>query len=142
MVATRAEIESLIPQRNPFVAVHEILQATDDLIISQFEVLAENIFVAGGLLHEAGLIENIAQTAAAHMGYVCKQKGIPVPVGYIASIKNLKINKLPAIGSVLETSVRITNRVMDVMIVNGKILSSENSICECEMQIFVDQNKA
>ena len=142
MLATRTEIESFIPQRNPFVAVHEILKATDELLISQFEVLAENIFVTGGILHEAGLIENIAQTAAAQMGYVCKQKGIPVPIGYIASIKNLKVYKLPPTGSVLSTSVQVTNRVMDFMLVDGKIRSGENNICECEMRIFVEPTKA
>ena len=142
MLATRTEIESFIPQRNPFVAVHEILKATDELLISQFEVLAENIFVTGGILHEAGLIENIAQTAAAQMGYVCKQKGIPVPIGYIASIKNLKVYKLPPTGSVLSTSVQVTNRVMDFLLVDGKIRSGESNICECEMRIFLEQTKS
>ena len=89
MLATRSEIESFIPQRDPFIAIHELLQATDEFAITQFKVLAESIFVIDGVLGEPGLIENIAQTAAAQMGYVCKQKGISVPIGYIADRKSV-----------------------------------------------------
>lgn len=140
MLATRSEIETFIPQRDPFIAIHEIHQVTDELAITQFIVLVESIFVIDGVLGEPGLIENIAQTAAAQMGYVCKIKKMPVPIGYIASIKNLKIVELPPIGSVLTTSIQITNRVMNVIIMDGRIKEGDNIICECEMRIFLEQN--
>lgn len=140
MLATRSEIESFIPQRDPFIAIHEIHQVTDELATTQFIVLAESIFVIDGVLGEPGLIENIAQTAAAQMGYVCKTKRMPVPIGYIASIKNLKIIGLPPIGSVLTTSIHITNRVMNVILVDGRIKTGDKNICECEMRIFVAQD--
>ncbi len=140
MLATRSEIESFIPQRDPFIAIHEIHQATDEYAITQFTVVAESIFVIDGMLGEPGLIENIAQTAAAQMGYVCKTKKLPVPIGYIASVKNLKIIELPPIGSVLTTSIQITNRVMNVILIEGRIKTGDNSVCECEMRIFVGQN--
>ena len=140
MLATRSEIESFIPQRDPFIAIHEIHQVIDELAITQFIVLAESIFVIDGVLGEPGLIENIAQTAAAQMGYVCKIKKMPVPIGYIASIKNLKIVELPPIGSVLTTLIHVTNRVMNVILVDGRIKVGDDRICECEMRIFVEQN--
>ena len=142
MLATRSQIENFIPQRNPFIAIDEIQQATDEFAITQFKVLAESIFVIDGVLGEPGLIENIAQTAAAQMGYVCKIKKLDVPIGYIASIKNLKIVELPKVGSVLTTSIQITNRVMNVIIVDGRIKVGDYRICECEMRIFVEQNDA
>ncbi|CAN5436638.1 flexirubin biosynthesis protein [soil metagenome] len=141
MLAAREEIIKYIPQRYPFVAIHEILHATDEFSITQFEVFGESIFVKNGVLSEAGLIENIAQTAAAKMGYSCIKKGIPIPIGYIAGIKNLEVFESPVIGKVLRTSIQVTNRVMDVILVMGEITSEEKVICRCEMRIFVKSSK-
>jgi 3-hydroxyacyl-[acyl-carrier-protein] dehydratase len=137
MLATLSEIINYIPQRDPFIAVHYLLQATDDFAETQFEVLSESIFVKNGLLQEPGLLENIAQTAAAQMGYVCKKKGLKVPLGYIASIKNLKVFSLPPIGTVLTTSIQITNHVLSVILLEGIVRLNGAIVCQCEMRIFI-----
>ena len=137
MLATRSEIINYIPQRDPFIAVHDILQATDEFAETQFEVLPESVFVANGLFIEPGLLENIAQTAAAQMGYACKKKGMPAPLGYIANIKNLNVLSLPPVGAVLTTSVQVTNRVLSVILLEGIVRLQGEIICQCEMRIFV-----
>ncbi len=137
MLAARTEIIDYIPQRDPFIAVHEILQATDEFAETQFEVLPESIFVTNGLFSEPGLLENIAQTAAAQMGYVCKKKGLPVPLGYMASIKNLRVHSLPPVGVVLTTSIQVTNHVLSVILLEGIVLSQGALVCQCEMRIFI-----
>ena len=137
MLATRNEIINYIHQRDPFIAVHDILQVTDEFAETQFEVLPESIFVTNGLLRESGLIENIAQTAAAQMGHVCKIKGLQIPLGYIANIKNLSVFILPPIGSVLTTSIRVTNHVMSVILLEGIVRLQGNIVCQCEMRIFI-----
>ena len=141
MLATHSEIIDYIPQRDPFIAVHEILQATDEFAETQFEVLPESIFVTNGLFREPGLLENIAQTAAAQMGYICKKKGVPVPLGYIASIKNLTVFTLPRIGAVLTTSILVTNNVLSVILLEGIVRLQGAIVCRCEMRIFTG-NKA
>ena len=137
MLATRSEIINYIPQRAPFIAVHEILQVTEESAETQLEVLPESVFVTNNLLRESGLIENIAQTAAAQMGYVCKKKGLPVPLGYIASIKNLKVYSLPPIGAVLNTSIQVTHHVLNVILLEGIVRLQGAIVCQCEMRIFV-----
>ena len=137
MLATRSEMINYIPQRAPFIAVHEILQVTDEFAETQFEVLPESIFVTNGLFGEPGLLENIAQTAAAQMGYVCKKKGLSVPLGYIASIKNISVFSLPSIGSKLMTSIQVTNRVLSVILLEGTVRLKGAIVCQCEMRIFV-----
>jgi 3-hydroxyacyl-[acyl-carrier-protein] dehydratase len=137
MLATRSEIINYIPQRDPFIAVHDILQATDEFAETQFEVLPESIFVTNGLFSEAGLLENIAQTAAAQMGYVCKKKGLPVPLGYIVSIKNLNVVSLPPVGTVLTTSIQVTNHVLSVILLEGIVRLQKTIVCQCEMRILV-----
>jgi predicted hotdog family 3-hydroxylacyl-ACP dehydratase len=138
MLATRSEMINYIPQRAPFIAVHEILQVTDEFAETQLEVLPESVFVTNNLFREPGLIENIAQTAAAQMGYACKKKGLPVPLGYIASIKNLKVHSLPPVGAVLTTSIQVTNHVLNVILLDGIVRLQGTMVCQCEMRIFVE----
>jgi 3-hydroxyacyl-[acyl-carrier-protein] dehydratase len=141
MLATRSEIINYIPQRDPFIAVHSILQATDEFAETQFEVLSESIFVTNGLFREPGLLENIAQTAAAQMGYICKKEGVPVPMGYIASVKNLKVFSLPPVGAVLTTSIQVTNHLLSVILLEGVVRFQGAIVCQCEMRIFIGEKE-
>jgi len=137
MLATRTEIIHYIPQRDPFIAVHDLVQASDKFATTQFEVLPESIFVTKGFFGEPGLLENMAQTAAAQMGFACEEKGLPVPLGYLASIKNLNVFSLPPIGSVLTTSIQITNQVLNVILLEGIVRVRGTIVCQGEMRIFV-----
>jgi len=137
MLAHRTDIEKYIPQRPPFVLVHELVEASDIRAVANFTVENEGVFVKEGKLQEPGLIENIAQTAAALIGYHCAQQSLKVPIGYIAAIKDLKIYFLPVIGAKIKTKVEIVNMVLDVTLIKGIVFLSDTVLCECEMRIFV-----
>src|SRR5688500_4930876 len=100
MLAGKEHIIRYIPQRHPMVMIDDLLEASDTHAVTQLKINADNIFVEDHCLAEPGLVENIAQTAAAHVGYQCAQKQIPVPIGYIAAVKNLEIVRLPELNSV------------------------------------------
>src|SRR5690349_19299265 len=129
-------ITQFIPQRQPFVMIDELLEATDTAATSTFKILPENILVDAGRFTEPGLIENIAQTAAAMVGYQCTIQQVPVPVGFIAAVKDLKVLALPPIEAVIQTQIQVTNTVMDVTIVQGKVEQSGKLLCSCEMRIL------
>jgi 3-hydroxyacyl-[acyl-carrier-protein] dehydratase len=137
MLATRETILNFIPQRHPVVMVQDIIEARHDHCITQLKIEGDNIFVEAGCLSEAGLIENIAQTAAAHVGYHCSVNQIPVPIGYIAAVKNLKIFSLPRVGEKLTTKVTIKSKVLDVTLADGIVEVEGTVCCSCEMRIFV-----
>jgi predicted hotdog family 3-hydroxylacyl-ACP dehydratase len=137
MLAGKDHIIRYIPQRHPMVMIDDLLEASDTHAVTQLKIDAGNIFVERGCLAEPGLVENIAQTAAAHVGYQCAQKQVPVPIGYIAAVKNLEIVRLPEIDSVITTSIRITNQVLDVTVAVGKVEQNGMLCCSCEMRIFV-----
>lgn len=136
MLATRENITRYIPQRHPMVMVHGLLEANDTYAVTSLSVEPENIFVSKEYLREPGLVENIAQTAAAQVGYQCSIKNFPVPIGYIAAVKDLVIMRLPKLNAVLTTSVKITNQIFDITVVEGKIETSGQLCCTCEMRIF------
>ncbi len=136
MLATSTEILQFIPQRDPIVMVHELLEASDDHAVTQFSIAQDNVFVAAGHFAEPGLVENIAQTAAVHVGYQCSLRKIPIPIGYIAAIKDLKIAGLPPAGASVVTTVSVINKVLDITVVQGKVEHQGKILCTCEMRIF------
>ena len=136
MLANRSDILQYIPQRKPVVMVHELLEASDDHVVTQLAIEPDNVFLSSGKFAEPGMVENIAQTAAVHVGYQCSLKKLPIPIGYIAAVKDLKINLLPKQNSVIRTSVKVVNKVLDITVVQGKIEFEDNVLCSCEMRIF------
>jgi hypothetical protein len=111
---------------------------TDELHqYSLLKVKGENIFVDKGFLTEGGLVENIAQTAAARMGYLCRLEGKPVPVGYIGAVQNLEIIDLPRIGDEIKTDITVTNQVFNVTLITGRVLYKETLLARCDMKIFI-----
>ncbi len=134
-------IASLIPQRPPFVMIDELLYCDDAAARSSFRVAAGNIFVCGGRFSEPGLVENMAQTAAARSGYqAAAEKKIP-PIGYIGDVKNLEIVELPKINDLLETEIRIENQIFDVTVVSCKVWCNKKLLAQCEMKIFISTPK-
>lgn len=107
--------------------------------ITTFQVKAENLLVQDGKLSEAGITENIAQTAAAGLGYVTLRSNSPIEIGYIAAVKNLEIFAQPEVGDVIETNVTIINRVFDVTIVSGSVKCGDIPLAKCEMKIFLNK---
>jgi len=136
-MSTAQNIESFIPQRPPFVMVDEIVHSDEKITRSTFLVKADNIFVENGFLKEPGLVENIAQTAAARAGYISKSENKPVSVGYIGAIKNLSITGFPKINEEIITEITIENQIFDVSIISGKIRCNELLLAQCEMKIFI-----
>lgn len=139
MLATGNEVLEFIPQRAPFVMIDKILHCDEVKSVSGFKVLATNILCQDGLLSESGLVENIAQTAGSGVGYIYKQKKIPAPIGYIAAIKDLKIFRLPPVDAEIVTQVNITNKVLNITVVEGIVKHNEEVIATCEMRIFINQ---
>ena len=141
MLVHKENIKDFIPQREPIIMIDDLLEASDSHSVTRLVVMSDNMFVEAGKLTEPGLVENIAQTAAAQVGYQCAMKKIPVPLGYIAAVKNLVISKLPSVGSQIVTSIRILNQVMDVTLAEGKVMDADGTMCcSCEMRIFVKPN--
>ena len=121
--------------------VDRLLMADEQHAVSTFRVREENIFAAGGKLLEAGLIENIAQTAAARAGFISAvEKKIPA-IGYIGDVKNLEIAGLPKINEELETEIILENQIFDISILRGIIRCDKKEIASCEMKIFISQPK-
>lgn len=135
------EIQELIPQRHPIIMVDKLISSDDSETVSKFKVLSNNIFCKEGYFKEPGLIENIAQTAAARAGYIFKQQNKEIPVGFIGGIKNLQIHQLPEINTELITTVKIVTQIFNATIIEGNVKDIYGHLfANCEMKIFTENN--
>jgi len=139
MIAQGEQLKEYIPQRAPLVMIDTLEEATENLMESNLLIKPDNIFVENNQLREPGIIENIAQTAAAGLGFMQKSQGLPVALGFIAAIRNLKINVLPNAGQTLRTTVEVVNKVFDITIIKGSVHTVNELIAECEMRIFIQK---
>lgn len=135
------DIQSLIPQRPPFVMIDKLLSVTETATTTGFSIQADNIFVEQDTFKEPGLVENIAQTAAARAGYVSHTENKPVLVGYIGAVNNLQVFALPKTGDELITEITTENQIFDVTLISGKITCNGQLIAQCKMKIFINQHK-
>ncbi|POY36540.1 3-hydroxyacyl-ACP dehydratase [Solitalea longa] len=139
-MSNNADIISLIPQRAPFVMVDELLLTDEKCSRTKFSINAENLFVENGKFTEPGLVENIAQTAAARVGYIANQLQQAVPVGFIGAVKNLEVFSLPNVNETIETEIAIENEVFNVTVISGKVWCNDALLAQCEMKIVINQS--
>lgn len=131
------DILAFIPQRPPFVMVDEIVAVDEQGGSTRYKIPGDNLFVQNGILTEPALIENIAQTAAARVGYICQQKNETVPVGFIGAVQQLQVHALPRVGDTIETHIEIKNQVFDVTLIAGTIKLGQETLATCNMKIFL-----
>lgn len=132
-------ILDLIPQRAPIVMVDEFLGIDNNVSRTRFTVKEENIFVDDNQLSECGLIEHIAQSAAARVGFIFKSKQQPIPIGYIGSVNNFELNKLPQVGDDISTTIEIIQEVFNITLIKASCCIGDKEIASCKMKIFLEQ---
>ena len=135
-------ILALIPQRAPIVMVDEFVGIENSVSRTRFAVYNENIFVDDGILSECGLIEHIAQSAAARVGYIFTTNNKPIPLGYIGSGNDFKLVENPKVGQTIETSIEVIQEVFGITLIAAKCTVEGREAASCKMKIFLDTNEA
>ena len=122
-------IHDLLPQQPPFVMVDKLIYVNSSTVKTALTVREDNIFCENGVLAEAGLIENIAQTCAARVANVKNEdmENAGVKIGFIGAIRNQSIERLPKVGETIVTQVNTLEEVFQMTLVNATV-SIENEI--------------
>ncbi|MCX6306878.1 MAG: 3-hydroxyacyl-ACP dehydratase [Bacteroidetes bacterium] len=126
-----------IPQKPPMVMVDRLVGIVDKTTETAFLVREDNVFCINGEFREPGLIENMAQTAAAGVGAKPGNSGGKAPLGFIGGIRNLKIDGFPRAGQEIITRVTVLHEVFDATIVQGEVFLEGRLIAGCELKIFL-----
>jgi predicted hotdog family 3-hydroxylacyl-ACP dehydratase len=128
-------LKELIPQRPPFVMIDRLLSSDAVYSVTELEVRSDNLFVDNGRLTASGIVENIAQTCAARVGYINLSNGETVKIGVIGSISNLNIARTPRVGEHLVTTIQLLEEVFQVTLVEAIVRSGEEELARCNMKI-------
>jgi 3-hydroxymyristoyl/3-hydroxydecanoyl-(acyl carrier protein) dehydratase len=126
-----------IPQKPPMVMVDRLIESGDGTTVTAFRILEDNVFCEKGEFREPGLIENMAQTAAAGVGARPGIAGGDAPLGFIGGIRNLKITEFPKAGDEIITRLTVLHQVFDATIAQGEVFLEGRLIAGCELKIFL-----
>ena len=134
------DVLDLLPQRPPFIMVDKLTYYDPIITRSVLTVRDDNMFCKDSIMEEAGLIENIAQTCAARIGY--KEKTEPhrdgvIKIGFIGLIKRMEMFRNPHVGEVLNTTIEIKEEVLNLTLVETRVEIGEELIAICEMKVFL-----
>lgn len=127
-------VENLLPQKFPFVMVDAMHSYTETSLVSGLKIKNENIFVDNNSFLEAGLIEHMAQSVALHTGYQFFLKNEIAPTGYIGSIKEIEIKKLPELNDVIQSEVTILQEFAGITLVNIVTTLNNEEIANGQMK--------
>jgi predicted hotdog family 3-hydroxylacyl-ACP dehydratase len=132
------DIHELLPQQEPFVMITTLVHFDRTLTVTETDIKAENVFVDNGRFSASGLMENIAQTCAARIGYVNKyilKKGIQL--GFIGAVRGFEVLRLPKVGEAITTRVEVKEEVFGMTLADAVVKVGDEVLVRTEMKIAV-----
>lgn len=143
MEIDKIDIHELLPQREPFVMVGRMVYFDMGRCATRTRIAPGNLFVEKGRFTASGIIENIAQTCAARIGYINKyilKKGIQL--GFIGAIRNMNLYRSPEAGEEIETEIVTIEEVLGMTLVSVKVTAGEETIAEAEIKIALSDKES
>lgn len=142
------DIKDFLPHRAPFLMVDEWLTIGDTKVTTSFYIPIDCIFVKDGLLQEAGLVENAAQTCSAIVGksfidsYENQEDAKPL-IGFISSIKKLQVYQLPLAESTLISKAELLSRFDTeeycICSMSCNIFHNDTCLLTCEVNLIIQE---
>lgn len=138
-ILTGEGLYKLIPQRPPIVMVDSFFEADTESATTGLTIQCDNIFCLDGIMQEAGIIEHVAQSAAAFAGYAPYTKGESPKLGFIGEVKRFKILNLPHAGDSLVTTLKVLGEAAGVTLISAETLKGSEVIATGQMKIFIKE---
>jgi predicted hotdog family 3-hydroxylacyl-ACP dehydratase len=137
------DIRGILPQRPPFDFVDRLVRYDDRETVTAFTVPAEHLLVEDGHLTASGILEHMAQSSAARIGYLCKYiLHVPVRIGYIGAIRRFRVHRLPAVGETLTTTVILVEDVFGISLADVTVRVGEDLIAEAALKTALGEKEA
>ena len=136
------DIHELLPQQEPFVMIGQLTHFDMSHTTTETVISADNIFVDDDRFSATGLVENIAQTCAARIGYINKyilKKG--VQLGFIGAVKKMDIMALPQVGDTIETEIETVAEVLGMILAKGIVRCGERVLVTTDIKIAIKEEK-
>lgn len=132
-------LKVLIPQRPPFLMIDRLLEYDDTYSVAELTVHSDNVFVENDCLMASGVVENIAQTCAARIGYYCYINGLPINIGLIGSVSNLEIIRMPRVGERIVTTIEVLEAMFQITLVKAVVRVGTEELAHANMKIALTE---
>jgi len=133
-------ILELIPQQPPFVMVEKLLYCDIEKTKTSLSIKSDNIFVENNILSQSGIIENVAQTCAARMGYLGDREN--VRIGMIGSINDFEFSGvLPKIDDEIFTKIIVDTEIGNIVLLNATVFCNEKIVATGKMKVVLTELK-
>lgn len=139
----KIDIQTLLPQRPPFLMVDALVNYDEPSISTAFQVREDCVFVQDGEMLSSGIIENMAQSSAARIGYINKYVlNLPVKIGFIGAVRKLKIHRSPKVGETLVTTITAVQEIFGITLVDAVVKVGEDIIAEASLKTALGEKDA
>lgn len=144
------DIKDYLPHQEPMLMVDEYVDIDNQHVETIFEIKKDNIFVQNNIFLEAGLIENAAQTCSSIVGqsYFIDENNQEIKdvvvIGFISTIKSIKIHNLPKVGDTLTTKAVLLSKFItddySLCTLSCQTFHKEKLLLEGEINLFLQEN--
>lgn len=137
------DVHGILPQQEPFVMIDKLVHFEMNTSTTETMVKETNIFVDNGCFSASGMMENIAQTCAARIGFYNKYiLHNEVQIGFIGAISKYMIHKLPKVGQMISTKVDILEEIFGMTLAQASITCEGEVIVTAEVKLAVRNAEA
>ncbi len=124
--------------------VDALVEYSEGYGVTELLVGEDCIFVQDGELTSEGIIENVAQTCAARIGYYDHYiLQVPVKIGYIGAIRGFEVFRAPKVGTLLRTSTTVQSEFFGISLVRAEVrdAASGELLASGDMKIAIKQDE-
>lgn len=130
------DVHDILPQREPFIVIDKLVYIDDTHTKTEFTLTESCILASQGVFISEGLIEIVAQTCAARIGYISKYVlHKRVGIGYIGAIRSLSQYSIPVLGDKLVCSIEILDQVFNISRAIATILCNDKVVFSTEIKV-------
>lgn len=141
MKPVSVDISEIIPQRPPFVLIDRIVDFSEEKVTTELLIKPDNIFLDGTDFLTTGIVENIAQTCAARIGYIAWLKGLPIQIGLIGAVKTFNLVAQPHANDTLVTTINVLGEAFGMLLVDAEVNVNGQTMATAEVKIALTDEK-
>jgi predicted hotdog family 3-hydroxylacyl-ACP dehydratase len=129
-----------MPHRPPMRWIDSLTSCTEVAATAVASFTPEHFAVENGFVLEAALVECVAQTVAAAVGYRARSKGMADGVvgasGMLVSVSGFRVQRRPTAAKPLRIDVRELKRFGPMLLISGRVSCAEETIASGELTLY------
>ena len=133
--------KDVLLQQPPFVFVDGIVSFDENVTTVRYTVPSEGYLIDGHILSAAGVMEHMAQSMAARVGYISKYiLHIPIRVGMLGQVRDFTLSRHPESGETLTTTVHLVSELMGICLAEIEVFCREERIANAMVKTVIKED--